>query len=365
MAENVNNEKEWISVLLGGDLHKRPVDISTIEGYVECNYAVQQSLIDLIKEMLIDYFISLGDWYDKGYASDVSASLVDYDLDLEMRRILKGNFYGLIGNHVRLNMDSNPELHLIQPHPYLTSRRKTRRKEQILKTPEILRIRDVQISFQHYSMAKEKVIQYKPTREPWAKYHIALFHTPLIVPNAQLSQTAYGYNVSSNGSIAETLENVDLAIVGDIHKPIGRFIVNGATRSTVMIIPGSLTNTDAGEANRHTAISMPLIKISKDSEVQLKFVLFDLKTNLLTFKPKTNNINKEKIKTLRGNAVDELYEATDVVSALGNYEETIMSLNAFLNSKGYTTKDKKLIKSVLSNPSDLEALIGIYSEEVM
>ena len=353
----------WTDLLFGGDLHKLPKDKSTIEGYVQCTRIVQRAIMDLIKENEYDYFVHIGDWYDKGYASSIAAALVDYDLDIEMSDLLHGKFYGLIGNHIRLSMDSNPELHLIQPHPTLHSREQCVRKDQVIKTPNVLRINDVQISFQHFVMGIEHVSGYKPKREPWAKYHIALFHTPLIVPNSQLINTAYGYNVSSNSAIAETLEGVDLAICGDIHKPLGQFDINRPSGKTIMIVPGSLTNTDAGDENRHSSIFMPLIRIGKESEVKIQYVPFDLRTNNVTFKKKNIEASKEKIKSLRGKDLENLYDPTDVVAALSRREDTLLSLNAFMDSCGYTKRDKTLIRSVMQTPDDTKKLIEIWRSE--
>ncbi|MBQ2885905.1 MAG: metallophosphoesterase [Alphaproteobacteria bacterium] len=351
----------WTNLLFGGDLHKRHKDITTIEGYVNCTHLVQKALMQLVVERDVDYFTHLGDWFDKGYASDIAAALVDYDMDLQFSKKLNGNFYGLIGNHIRLSMDSNPELHLIQPHAYLKSRKKTTRKEQIIRTPNMLRINDVQISFQHFDMGYDDVKQYKPKRESWAKYHIALFHTPLIVPNAQLVNTAYGYNVSTNSDIAYTLENVDLAICGDIHKPLGQFDINKPDGSkTIMIVPGSLTNTDAGDENRHSSILLPFIQIGKESEVKIQYIPFDLKTNNVTFKKKNLELSKEKMKSLRGKSIEHLNDPTDVVAALSSRDDTLMSLNAFMTSKGYTLKDKQLVKSVIQQPDDLKSIMQIW-----
>lgn len=346
-----------------GDLHKRAKDITTIEGYVNCTLAVQKSLMETIKELELDAFGSLGDWYDKGYVADVAASLSDYDLDIEMSRQLNGQFYGLIGNHIRLNMDSNPELHLIQPHPYYKSRKPITRKDQIIKTPEYLRVYDVQISFMHYVMGIDDVLGYKPKRQPWAKYHIALFHTPLIVPNAQLMNTRYGFNTSSNSKIGKVLTDVDLAICGDIHHPIGKFTVNTETGTTTMIVPGSLTNTDSSELGRHSSIAMPIVTINDDSTVSLEFHPFDLHTNLVTFTKKNVEQSYEKIKTLRGKALVDLYEPTEVAAAIGSHEESLLSLNAYMRQKGYTDKDRALVRSVLDAPESIDRLINIYLDK--
>ena len=354
---------EEVRLLFAGDLHKRPKDISTINGYVECNTAVQRSLMDLIVEKGVDYFFSLGDWYDKGYTSDIAASLVDYDLDIKLANLVHGNFYGVIGNHIRLGMDSNPELHLIQPHPVLKSRRRSSRSEQILKTPEFVRINDVQISLMHYKMEAESVAAYKPKREPWAKYHIALFHTDMIIPMKQLVNTNYGFTASSGQAIGDALEGVDLAIVGHVHNTLGMFNVGTPSGQVPMIVPGSLTNVDSGEKGRHSMVALPFITVSADSEVKIQFINFDIKTNMVTFKKKNVDESREKLKSLRGKSVEDIHETEDVVAVLGNKDEALLSLNAFMQVKNYTRADKALVRSVLKDPKDLKSLVQVYLDE--
>lgn len=344
-------------IAFAGDLHKRSRDITTIEGYVQCNIAVQKALMQMLTDLDIDTFISLGDWYDKGYINDVSASLADYDLDIQMSNQLKGNFYGLIGNHIRLAMDSNPELHIIQPHPEYKSRRPVARTEQIMKTPDVLRVNDVQISFMHHKMNVHDCLAYKPKREPWAKYHIALFHTPSVVPNAKLIDVNMGYNASSNTKIGETMADVDLAIVGDIHSAIGTFQVSTPNGLMTMIVPGSLTNVDAGETSRHTSINIPIITIDDESHVTLQYQPFDLKTNLVTFKKKNIEESREKLKSLRGKPIKELYSAKDMVTIIENRDEALVSLNAFMRTQGYTEQDKRLVKMIIDNPRDVAGVI--------
>lgn len=345
--------------LFGGDLHKREKDITTIEGYVKCCNAVERKLIDKCKELSIDNFVSMGDWFDKGYGLDVAAGLSDYDMELEFSRVVKGNFYGLIGNHIRLNMDSNPELHLIQPHPVYKSRFGTVRTEQIIKTPDTLRDGTVQISFMHHKKDVSDVLAYKPVREPWATYHIALFHTPSIVPSQHLVGTGFEYHASPNTKIAEALDGVDLAIVGDIHKPLGKFIINRPNGQTTMIVPGSLTNTDASEENRHSMVMLPLIDVDAESNVSIQFVNFDLMTNMLTFKRKNLEKTRDKLKSLRGKAVENLYEPEEIIGVISSADETYTSLNAFMKAQGYTDMDRQLIRQVLNDPEDLGKLIEI------
>lgn len=345
----------------GGDLHKKAKDPTTIEGYVNCNEAVQRDVMRICDELQLTHFIHLGDWYDRGYVNDVAAALADTGLDIQMSTQMKGNFYGLIGNHLRLSMDSNPELHLIQPHDEYKSRRIVTRTEQVIKTPKMLRINDVQISFMHNLLDEDDCLKYKPTREEWAKYHIALFHTQCIIPNAKLLEIGHGYNASSNTKIGQALEGVDMAIVGDIHNPLGQFRVPTVTGSCLMIVPGSLTNTDSGLRNRHTTINMPIVTINEDSTVKLQFLPFDLKTNLVTFKQKNVEQSEAKIRALRGKSKERLYSnEDDAIALISNPDETVTSLNAFIQSQGYTERDKSLIRMVMTDPTKVGAMLAEF-----
>ena len=329
---------------------------------MECNVAVQLQLMKILCEKKIDYFISLGDWYDRGYTSDVSASLADINLDIHMSNILKGNFYGLIGNHIRLNMDSNPELHAIQPHPVYMSRRKVVRKEQIIKTPSILRIADVQISFMHHQREAESANAYKPMREDWAKYHIALFHTHYVVPRSKIMGLNYFDSPTSNSEASKVLEDVDLAFVGDVHTPLGQFNIHTKSGTTIMVVPGSLTNVDASEANRHTSIMMPVVSINELSHVKIEYIPFDLLTNMLSFRTKNVSINNQKLNSLKGNAVKQLNETEEVATVLELKNSMYTSLNSFMREQRYSEMDKKLIRQVINAPEDIEALVKTYKE---
>ena len=86
-------------------------------------------------------------------------------------------------------------------------------------------------------------VSYTHLRQEWAKSHIAIFHTPWIIPNQQLSKAGLEANTYTVSVIGECLKDVDLAICGDIHKPLGKFVVEHEFGSTMMVVPGSLTNS--------------------------------------------------------------------------------------------------------------------------
>lgn len=351
-------------ILIAGDFHKRMKDITTIRGYTDACRKVQIDLMNMIKELDITHFISLGDWFDAGYGSDVAAALAHTDLDREMYDILKGNFYGLIGNHIRIRMDSNPELFLIQPHPYYKSRHIVDRDHQIIKTPKELILNGVQICFMHWNKDAEGASDYKALINKDCHYHIGLYHTESIIPAQYLSSMGM-MNVTNDSSVlSSVLQDIDLAIVGHIHKPLGAFTINKLDgKPTTMIVPGSLTNTDAGEISRHGFINMPIIEIEDNGEVSLSYQKMDLHTEELIFMKKTiAEDTREKLKSLRGNNKETLYNELETASFIGE-SSSFLSLNSFMKEQGYTAGDKALIKSVIHSPDDVDTLVKIYKED--
>lgn len=353
-------------IMFGGDFHKRMKDISTIKGYVKVNRKVQLDLMQLIKDLGVDYFISWGDWFDSGYGSDVAAALTHTDIDNEMAKLLNGNFYGLIGNHIRIRMDSNPELFLIQPHPVYLSRHQVVRDEQIIKTPRELILNGVQICFMHWNKDAENCLDYKPIINKDCHYHIGLYHSEYMIPSHYLNDMGMVGVVNDNTMLSNALEDIELAIVGHIHKPIGSFVINKTDgTTTTMIIPGSLTNTDAGDISRHDFIDLPIIDIDDNGAVSLWFHKLDLHTNELQFKKREiTEEQREKLKSLRGNTKETLYEELESTTFVGE-AGSFLSLNAFMKNQGYTVGDKKLIRSVINEPDNIDRLVDIYKEDTL
>lgn len=353
-------------VMVAGDLHKRMKDISTIHGYVDGFKSVQLDLIQYIKEEGITHFISLGDWFDSGYGSDVAAALCHTDIDNQMAKLLNGNFYGLIGNHIRIRMDSNPELFLIQPHKVFKSRHTISRQEQIIKTPKDLVLNGVQFHLMHWNKSAESASMYKPIINRDYTYHIGLYHTEYVIPATYLHSMGMNQVVQDSSGISSALEGIDVAVVGHIHKPLGTFVVNKMDgKPTTMIVPGSLTNTDAGMVSRHTSIDIPIFTISEAGTVKLSYHKQDLHTDKLSFMQKRiSEDTREKLKSLRGNAKETLYEELESSTFIGE-ASGFQSLNSFLLQQGYTDGDKKLIKSVLGNPDNIDSLVRIYKEDTV
>lgn len=351
-------------LLCGGDLHKRMKDLTTIRGYVSACNKVQMDIINELKTGGYTHFLGLGDHFDKGYGSDVAAALAHTDIDRELMEAVNGNFYGVIGNHVKIRMDSNPELFLIQPHEYYKSRHKVARTEQIIKTPKDLILNGVQIHFMHWYKEAESALDYKAMIDESCHYHIGLYHTEYIIPSSQMMSAGMNMEVSDNSKISAALDKIDLAIVGHIHKPLGTFVINKADgTSTTMIVPGSLTNTDAGLNARHEYVDMPVIEIDEQGVVTLSYYRQTLHTDEIIFMKKNiSEDTRDKLRSLRGNTKETLYEELEQTTFIGE-SSGFISLNSYMKQQGYTNGDKNLIRTVIHNPDNLEELLSIYKED--
>ena len=348
------------------DFHKRMKDITTIKGYVQAINMVEKDIHSFVKSEGITHVLIGGDWYDKGYGTDVASALAHTEGDRILYDLVNGNLYSVIGNHIRINMDSNPELSLIQPHPVFTTRVKVPRKHQIFRTPDKLIIGSVQVSFNHHNHFAKDATAYHTVREPGITYHIGLFHDERIIPTTILAGAGIPTIVTETNKITHALEDVDLAIVGHIHKPIGEFPIQLANgKICTMIVPGSLTNTDAGDISRHDIFKAPIIEIGDNSEVSLSYHEFDLHTDTLTFIKKNREMKEnERLKTTRGNVVGTLYEdGGEITSLLGNSSDLFMSLNAFMEVQKYTDLDKNLMRSIMKDPANINSLLSLWRDK--
>lgn len=332
-------------VLVANDYHKKHKDVSTIEGYVRCNDRVGKSLVETIKKLNCDYFISGGDWYDRGYVDDITSALADTSMEEYISKMLNGNFYGVIGNHIRLRMDSNPELMLIQPHPTIVPRKQVYRDTPIIKTPDFIMIGKIQISLVHHKPDAYDLTDYKIVRQPETVYHVAIVHDPRWVP---------GFGNSSMEQISSCLKGVDFCIAADIHKPLGTIkLPNGG----LIYVPGSLTNTTTDKNTWHTSVDLPLLEIDDEANtIKIQYIPFALHTNMLTLKPL-----KEKVKvvSMRGNFKKELYGDNQTSVIFVDNGKITMSLKEFVLQQGYTDADRKRINTILRTPSDIQALLSI------
>ena len=257
-------------ILFVSDLHKRDCDFSTIAGYTKAVDAVQQDILSFIKQRGITHLVSLGDWYDKGYRS-INRSNNDRNLDEDLSKAVNGNFYICLGNHFFLERDNNPEMYLIQPSEYYKPSQPIYATSSVIRAVPSLRIGPVQISFFHYSKENKNYIT---ERDPEVKYHIGVYHDDTVVPTQQRNDA--GFRGTTMTSYMDNIfANINLAIVGHIHTPIGVFNIQSRGRELPMIVPGSLAITTSGSSDLHTDVNLPVVEITDDGKVSCSLYTFD------------------------------------------------------------------------------------------
>ena len=207
-------------ILFLSDLHKRDCDFSTIAGYTKAVDAVQQDILDFIDKYKVTHVISLGDWYDKGYRS-INRSNHDRNWDEAISRAVQGNFYICLGNHFFLERDNNPEMYLIQPNQEYIPSQPIYATSPVIQVVNSLRIGGVQISFFHFSKNKK---MYMASRDPDTIFHLGIYHDETVVPTAYRNKAGFP-GVTSTAHLDTIFSNIDMAIVGHVHTPLGVFKV--------------------------------------------------------------------------------------------------------------------------------------------
>lgn len=271
-------------ILFVSDLHKRDIDFTTITGYTKAVDAVQQDILRFIKDAGVTHLISLGDWYDKGYRS-INRMNHDRNLDEELSRAVNGNFYICLGNHFFLERDNNPEMYLIQPSALYKPTKPIYAKAPVIRAVPALRIGAVQISFFHFS---KKNKNYATEIDPDVKFHVGVYHDEAVLPSS-LREEGNVRGDTMQSILDSVYANVNFAVVGHIHTPIGFRKFNVAGHPLPMVVPGSLANTDTG-VSYHETCQLPVLTINDDDTVSAQLFTFSLHTELVKV---TKKINKK------------------------------------------------------------------------
>jgi predicted phosphodiesterase len=330
-------------VLFVTDLHKRDTDLSSIVGYTNATDAVQQDLLDFIKKQEITHLVSTGDWYDKGYRN-VNRLFNDINFDHRLSEAVNGNFYMCLGNHFFLERDSNPEMYLIQPHNTYRPVREVAASQQIIKTPLYLRLGDVQISLFHYTKENKN---YKAELAPGVTFHVGVYHDIETVPSGIRERSYINGPAVSNVRLAEIYENVDLAIHGHIHTPIGVERVVVGERQVPLIIPGSLAMTANKASEIHPDVNLPVLFINETGKPVCKMFTFSLHMELMKRYDRKREAQSAPLTDLDEVPFIEIQES--------------ISLDDYLRNKGYKEKYIKLTHDVREKeltPFDVIRLLG-------
>jgi Icc-related predicted phosphoesterase len=329
-------------VLFVTDLHKRDTDLSSIVGYTNATDAVQRDILAFIKQHEITHLVSTGDWYDKGYRN-VNRLFNDINFDARLAEAVNGNFYMCLGNHFFLERDSNPEMYLVQPNDKHKPVREVMAIEPVIKVPNNLRIGEVQISLFHFSKDNK---MYTAEREPGVVYHVGVYHDVDTLPSG-IREKAYAGGSQSNTKINAIYDNIDLAIHGHIHTPIGIERVAVGAKQVPLIIPGSLAITMNKASEIHPEVSLPVLYIENTGKPMCKMFTFSLHMELM----KRYDRKREA----------HVADLTDVGEVLFTEPRNAVTLEDYLTEKGYKEKYIKLMRTIREqemSPFDVIKALG-------
>ena len=335
------------TILFVPDLHKRDVDFTSIKGYVEAIELVQQDIVEYLKTLENGVFVSMGDWYDKGYRS-TGRVFADSFYDMEIAKAVNGCAYICLGNHFFLERDSNPEMYLIQPSYLYKPRISVPMQEPTFKTADHIIIGKTQISFFHFSKTDKN---YYAKREPGVEFHIGVYHDECVLPSDIRTQAGF-FGSTSNDYLNNIYENVDVAICGHIHTAIGvRNYTLNSGKVVPIIVPGALAITENKDIAKHKSVMCPVATIT-DEGCSLRFQEF--------------STHMDKLKFYK---MAEQKKAGDSLTAMGTSDEgyampSAVSLSEFLYRKGYSARDVSAIMSIQPGTTDSRTILNLISEEL-
>lgn len=333
-------------ILVVSDLHKRDIDFSTIKGYTKAIDAVQDDIINLVKQEGITHIIQLGDWYDKGYRN-VGRVKNDDNYDRKISEIVNGNVFITLGNHIYIERDQNPEMYMIQPNKRFMPFQPIYAEKPIFQAVDSIRFGCIQISFFHFD--KENKYYYRQL-DPTIRFHIGIYHDDSVVPSDVCRLAGFNHTTSQN-YLNQIYANVDLAIVGHIHTKVGMTTLTLSNGKSVPVcIPGALCIVENKDAAKHKDVDLPIITIDDNEKVHLSFHKMSTHMEFLKFYTQ----NKES------KAVAGLPEQTNIPAI--NVPQT-GSLRDYLAHKGYGNNYLSILEHAANGTLDVYTTIQLLNKQ--
>lgn len=335
-------------ILFLPDLHKRCFDSDSISGQMDAIKRIQKDIINLNQLHGFTHNIILGDWYHKGFrALDQAFGAIQEDR--ELAESVNGNVYLLVGNHFYLEKDCNPEMYIIQPNNLIQPIHEiTTPKEPIFRVVQTLRLGPVQIDFHHFSKTNK---DYVYPRQDDVSFRIGLFHDDKTLPGWVREKAGYRSGSVSQPYLNRVYEDLDLAIHGHIHTPIGVVKIELATGKTVpAIIPGSMSVVMNKDSDIHEYVNLPVIEIDDDGKVRSKQIRQSTHMECLVFKKKkTTEVLDSKSESLN---VEQVFAAKD-----------INNVADYLTKHGHSDEVVTLLQNLYTTPMSLDDMVHYIVKE--
>lgn len=351
--------KRIARALITTDKHVIDKDFKTVQGYRKALRQNIEDQIEYCEQNEVTHVFDTGDIGDRGFKVLSQA----YSWEVLFRRWRETvDYYVTIGNHLFLEMDSNPELYWIQPSPFVQPKDAdyVPPEEPLLKTVDSLVIGTVMFSFHHFNKTDKDYIRYRP---PGITHHHAIYHDDIILPSNIQRDFYQTTNVDTN-YLNSIYENVDSATVGHIHKPYGlvKMHING--REVPVDVPGSCGITNRGEAEVHSYVDLPQYDVYDDGTIEKTYVRFSTHLEMMTFfKPKDRSVPKEILEY--ANEIQSSFQGVDKArEVLIKSTSKKLSVEAYLTQLGYTQNGIDLFtRSTFTKLSTVDVLNILYNKD--
>lgn len=290
---DIKDYPQGIRVLPITDRHNRDKDFDTVGGFVKVQGLIGNDIINFFKnDTYKDIAVHMGDVFDQGYRSAV-ATYVDSARERRLRDVVDNDNFLVVGNHLYIQRDSNPEFLMLQPDSRFVTKKKLDlvEEDKVFHVIDAIIIGDVQISLVHYQEGNKN---YKRVREPGIKTHIALFHDDNVIPSSIKQGRGMRTTISSE-YLSDVLEDIDMAIVAHWHEAIGKIDIHVNGKLVPMWIPGGLTHTSTSLSERHKAVSLPSFVFTEEG-MRVELVTFKTYLNELKFYTSNDSDFKKKQK---------------------------------------------------------------------
>ena len=255
---------------------------------------------ELVVEHRIDAIIQGGDLCDRDYTA--IPTTINSEFQNAHKRLsekVNGNLYINMGNHEHNYSKDNPAFTIIDMQ---SERVKELYKYKeypktvlpIYKAVDVLEFGSTEIHFISYSPEKDYKIPLKDDN----KFIIGLYHDDLVSFESEMELYHHRLGHGINMASTDIFDNVNVAILAHIHKPLIPFRLDNY-RKTLVINPGSIVNRTVAE--KHTKVSLPVIDIQEDG-VNIEFAELQLKPFEDSFKEEVveeNSMKAEMVKIMK------------------------------------------------------------------
>lgn len=185
----------------------------------------------------------------------------------------------------------------------------------VLINPSVIIFNKTQINLFNYTRKENEL---KREREDGIKSLIGIYHNPIMESGIFLD-TVIGKTV--NPVKHGIFDNVDLAIVNDIHMPLPARELNSNGHKTVIVTPGSLGRTSFNKSHDRDTGNILAITINSESEIECEVIEVELtpaeqffnRTEIIKKKARENafkdfSLEVENVKLGYFDIVEEIYK---------------------------------------------------------